>query len=218
MLNLALIFEHAVEAFEEFGEALEVPPLPVAVYLMQRDVINHYRHALTHYFPISLSAHYLQNSSIGTPFEKWRKFTNDDFGMLAFAIHNLIRYSGRLVHETLEVGLRKQDRLRERGNRKQRSDSFTAALCDIALRQRQIGIQINLDNSLEITPFNYDGLANNRLEIGNRELLVELCAAGNSEISSLISMNEAFGKLCLLQQAKEPLAIPYTAMNISWCV
>jgi hypothetical protein len=215
MLNLLPIFDHAVVAFQEFGHALEVRPLPAAVYLMQRDVINHYRYALTHYFPISLSEPYLQNSSIGTPYEKWQEFTNDDFGLLAFGIHNLIRYTSRFVYETVGNGLRKQDRLGE--IKEIMGDRYTGPLCEIKYRGCNIGIQVLADNALEITPFD-DPLTSTRAAIGNREVLAMISAAGHAEIDLLTSKNTAFGALCSKHQYKGPIATPYASLNESWWV
>ena len=47
-LNLAFIFDDAVRALAGHANRLAVAPLPATVYLMQGDVINHYRHALDH--------------------------------------------------------------------------------------------------------------------------------------------------------------------------
>ena len=74
MLNLTPLFEYANDACSEFGEHLSVPPLPAAIYMMQRDVINHYRYSAR--LAISLDEPYLQNSSFGTPYQKWTKFAN----------------------------------------------------------------------------------------------------------------------------------------------
>lgn len=76
-------------------------PLPAAVYMMQVvDVIDHYRYALTHYLTLTLNEPYLQISSLGTPYQKWAFFVNKDFELLALSVHNLLRYTSRLVHET----------------------------------------------------------------------------------------------------------------------
>jgi len=93
MLNLKEPFIDAASVFEEAGEHLTISPMASVVYVMQRDVINHYRYALTHYLTVDLSAPFLQHSSLGTPYQKWAKFTNDDFNMLFFAIENLLRYT-----------------------------------------------------------------------------------------------------------------------------
>lgn len=82
MLNLKEPFNDAVSTFQEAGESLCISPLASVVCMMQRDVINHYRHALTHYLTKDLSAPFLQNSHLGTPYQKWARFTNDDFGRL----------------------------------------------------------------------------------------------------------------------------------------
>jgi hypothetical protein len=44
---------------------------------------------LVHYLPISLDAEYLQNSSFGTPLQKWRYFTNQDFEQTTQAAKSL---------------------------------------------------------------------------------------------------------------------------------
>ena len=59
MLNVAFAFRDATSVVREFGEYLEVSSLVPAVFMMQRDVINHYRYAMEHYFTISLSELYL---------------------------------------------------------------------------------------------------------------------------------------------------------------
>src|SRR5690349_10447726 len=100
MLNLSHIFEDANAAIAGYADRLAVVPLPAAVYMMQVDVLNQYRHALGHYFTLTLDESFLQNSSLGTPYEKWAFFVNRDCEMLSFAIHNLLRYTSRLVHET----------------------------------------------------------------------------------------------------------------------
>jgi hypothetical protein len=41
--------------------------------MMQQDVISHYQYAMSHYFNLTLKEKYLQNSSIGTPYQKWQK-------------------------------------------------------------------------------------------------------------------------------------------------
>jgi hypothetical protein len=53
MLNLSFIFEDANAAMAEYADRLSVVPLPAALYMMQVDVLNHYRDALTHYFPLT---------------------------------------------------------------------------------------------------------------------------------------------------------------------
>src|SRR5262249_27387156 len=100
MLNLSFIFEDANTSLAKYADRLAVVPLPAAVYMMQVDVLNHYRYALSHYLMLTLDEPYLQNSSLGTPYQKWAYFVNENFEMLSFAIHNLMRYTSRLVHET----------------------------------------------------------------------------------------------------------------------
>jgi hypothetical protein len=53
--------------------------LQVVVYHVLGDLVNAAEHALIHYFPLTLAEPFLQNSSIGTPYQKWAKITNEDF-------------------------------------------------------------------------------------------------------------------------------------------
>jgi hypothetical protein len=64
--------------------------LAVVMYHLLGDVVNAAEYALTHYFPLTLAESFLQNSSIGTPYEKWAKFTNDDFQKLDQCIRRVI--------------------------------------------------------------------------------------------------------------------------------
>jgi hypothetical protein len=147
MLNLSFIFDDAAHAMARHSDHLGVPPLPAVVYMMQVDVINHYRYALDHYFSLSLSESFLQNSSIGTPYQKWAYFTNEDFGMLSFAIHNLLRYTSRLIHETECAALRTSERSSEM---KDLSNRFTGPICEVRYRNKAIGISVHEDNHLSI--------------------------------------------------------------------
>ena len=63
----------------DYSDKIRIKPLPTTIYMMQMDLINHYEYAINHYFDISLDEHYLQNSSLGTPYQKWMKFNNDQF-------------------------------------------------------------------------------------------------------------------------------------------
>jgi hypothetical protein len=56
--------------------------LALVIHTLSEDVINAADHALTHYLPLTLAEPYLQNSGIGTPYQKWAKFTNEDFAKL----------------------------------------------------------------------------------------------------------------------------------------
>ena len=73
MLNLAFLFDDAIDALTRYAEDLVVVPLPAAVYMMQVDVVNHYHHALEHYLTVPLDAPFLQDSSLGTPYQKWAR-------------------------------------------------------------------------------------------------------------------------------------------------
>jgi hypothetical protein len=150
MLNLAYIFEDAIAALREYRSLLTVPPLPTAVFLMQRDVINHYRYALTHYFCLPLDAPCLQDSSLGSPYEKWARFTSEDFELVSLAVHNLLRYSCRLINETAVAGLKRDRHFTEA---KVRGNVYINSLSDIKSKGESIGIRIEPGNVLVTTPW-----------------------------------------------------------------
>lgn len=148
MLNLTFIFDDALRALTGHANRLTVAPLPATVYLMQVDVINHYRYALDHYLTVPLDAPYLQNSSLGTPYQKWAHFTNEDFALLSFAVHNLLRYTSRLVHESELLELRNEGRYSET---KSTSNAYTNPICEIRYRGKAIGLTVSPDYCLLIT-------------------------------------------------------------------
>ncbi len=146
MLNLRFVYEDAVRVMESANN-LRVPPLPAAVFMLQADVINGYRHALTHYLTIPLSSSFLMNSSLGTPYEKWAHFTNEDFCELSFSIHNLLRYTSRLFHETEAVSLRNQNRFEEMTAR---SNAYTSPIVEIRAPGRSVGLFVRSDQHVSI--------------------------------------------------------------------
>lgn len=142
MLDLAFLFKDASHELSRYSDHLAIAPLPATVYLMQLDVINHYRHALRHYFTLSLNEPFLQNSSLGTPYQKWAYFTNENFSLLATTIQQLLRYTSRLIHEMAAprrikspVGI---------------SNSYTSLIVEIRHWNKAIGIRVHDDHRLSL--------------------------------------------------------------------
>jgi hypothetical protein len=154
LLQLSSVFEDAIRALSQHSDRLTIPPLPATVYLMQIDVINHYQHALDHYFTVPLNAPFLQNSSFGTPYQKWAHVNNENFDRLSFAIHNLLRYTSRMIHESECLDL--ADR-REFSEISRLSNSYTDPICEIKNQEKQIGIAVLPDNQLAVTPLRFKG-------------------------------------------------------------
>src|SRR5262249_45207565 len=148
MLNLLVGFPDAGRAVARQSHPRVHASLPAAASLMQVDVITHYRYALDHYLPVPLDAPFLQNSSLGTPYQKWAYFTNEDFGLLSFAVHNLLRYTSRLVHESECIGLSDSGRYAEM---KRTSNAYTAPICEIRYRGKAVGVTVHPDHRLSIT-------------------------------------------------------------------
>jgi hypothetical protein len=192
MLNLRPIFQDANDVLSGYASHLSVPALAPTVHLMQRDVINHYRYAATHYLSLTLMEHFLQNSSIGTPYDKWAKFTNADFDILSFTITNLMRYTTRLIHETESVALNAEGRYREASVR---SNAYIAPLVEIDHQHRRIGIRVNPDESLTLTPFSpdadYPGMVGGHSDAnGTIEWWHATCDADGNESRRIITKSE----------------------------
>jgi hypothetical protein len=75
--------------------------LAVVLYHLLGDVVNAAEHALIHYFPLTLSESFLQNSSIGTPYQKWAKFTNEDFQNVDQCLRRLIPAAWEWYDQTI---------------------------------------------------------------------------------------------------------------------
>ncbi len=81
MLNLERFFEMSTNYLRLHGSSLYVPPLPSAIYLLQQDVINNYKHA-SGYTDRSL------------------RDSKDRFDAFNVNARDLIRYTSRLFHIT----------------------------------------------------------------------------------------------------------------------
>jgi hypothetical protein len=195
MLGLSSLYEDSIDALDRHGSYLEVRSLPPAVFMMQRDVINHYRYALEHYFTISLSEPYLQNSSHGSPYQKWAFFVNENWGMLSYTVHQLLRYTSRLIHETELKMLLATGRASEM---KGISNDYTDPLCDFRHNEKKLGIHVSQDHSLTVTPLRRSRSAANQSEheIRDRSVLAKLKADGLAEVDSLVTLNRRFAAVC----------------------
>jgi hypothetical protein len=213
MLNLKEPFNDAVRAFQEAGKRVHVSPLPSVVYMLQRDVINHYRHALMHYLTVDLSSPFLQNSSHGTPYQKWAKFTNEDFDRLFFSISNLLRYTARLIEDMEE----RHGELTELTNR------YISWLVDIRFGRIFIGVRCEQDNRVSLmslpvpppppgTTFRTNSIA---IQDGSarKEGLQRVQADGQTELTSLMEIHETFAALCKQYYSQHAIIAPFEKMH-----
>jgi hypothetical protein len=204
MLGLEPVFEHALIALDGGASALQVAPFPATIYMMQQDVINHYRHAIEHYLTVDLHAPFLQNSSLGTPFQKWAKVTNDDFMMLSFSIGSLLRYTSRFIDETLTMTMREKGEFG--GMPAQASSFYISVLGNMQRMQEMIGIRVQEPALLTMFALSTDRQINNNgvatftekteINIEDRRKLRNISAKGHAEVNRLVAINEEFGELC----------------------
>ncbi|MFZ6776519.1 hypothetical protein ACO0LD_06765 [Undibacterium sp. Ji83W] len=202
MINLRSIFEDAITSLDNGSTLLQIKSLPISVLMMQKDVINHYKYAIWHYFQLNLNESFLQNSSLGTPYEKWRKFTNDDFELLFQSIKLLVTFTGRLYHES---ELFQRTTTDEVGTFKTDSNRYTTLICDFKYADKKLGIAINSDESLEISELVPEGIfLNNRwssvkttaTNISDRSVLKVIAANALAEISVLEDLHNAYKEKC----------------------
>ena len=174
MLNLSFMFDDAIELLTETVDRVTIIPLPATVYMMQIDVLNYYQYALEHYLTQPLNAPFLQNSWLGSPYEKWAYITNEDWKMLSIAVHNLLRYTGRFIHDLwglqrmLEMVHRETEDYLEIS--RQVCGRYQSRIYE--LRKRPIGIKVHHDTRLSLFSFR-DGTnsfygTERRFYVGNR--------------------------------------------------
>lgn len=202
MINLNCIFEDSIDSLDNGSEILQVKPLPITVFMMQRDVINHYRYAIEHYFDLTLKEPFLQNSSLGTPYEKWRKFSNDDFDLLFYSIRTLITFSSRLFHES-ELKQRIEDDNFK--TLKMDSNRYTNIICDFKYKNSVLGIVVNEDENLDVHEYvpegvfvdeKWNSVKTTRIDISNRKTLREIVIKANKEISLLEELHQKYSEKC----------------------
>ena len=75
--------------------------LSLVVYHLLGDMANAAELALSHYFPLTLTEPYLQNSSLGSPYQKWATFTNEDFGTLDECARRVVRAAWKAYEEAV---------------------------------------------------------------------------------------------------------------------
>lgn len=81
--NSSIMYEGIPELFDFVIGLIEYKPVhdswAIFAYHLLSELLKAAHHALVHYFTLTLNENFLQNSQIGTPYQKWAKFTNDDF-------------------------------------------------------------------------------------------------------------------------------------------
>jgi hypothetical protein len=201
MLNVRFAFDDAIAAVSNFIEELRIPSLPATVFLMQGDVVNSYRHALNHYLTVPLSSHFLQNSSFGSPYEKWAHFTNEDFSLVSFAVHNLLRYTSRLFHETEALALQAQGKYDEFAHR---SNAYTSPILEVDTRHIGIGLVVQTNTQIKVHSVRREsqhlrpGMAiqTETVSILDRSCLFEIRERGMAELNTLEKLHGKFAQIC----------------------
>lgn len=174
----------------------------VYVLLMHLDgVLARAHHALTHYLPVPMQAHFLQDSSMGPPATKWAVITNMDFALVASSIVQLVSRSAHIYYDA--VIFKHRDATRGLKNGELWLDTFKAnyvagqlSADGTTFTRALVPLQPQLaPNSVH---FAYvDGMPNAGLDPGprvqtqsalvdaERTLIVELVASGTSNLAEV---------------------------------
>lgn len=224
MLNLQPVFHDALTSLTEGGEFLASPPLAACVYMMQRDVLNQYRYALEHYLTVDLAAPFLQNSSLGSPHQKWGKFTNDDFALLSFHIKNLVRYTARLVDQTLATLHQSRGEFRKS---KAVCNNYIPFIVETADAQSFLGIRCEetptvrvISLSKEITPTSRsteETIFSWKDEVERCRVLNELLRSGTTEVATLSQVHEMYALACIKYFENHPVISGFEELHPSYC-
>jgi len=203
MFNIRFVLDDAIRCLEAYSEEIAIKPLPATVFLMQQDVVNHLAHALTHYFPLTLDAPFLQNSSLGTPYEKWAKFTNDDFELFFTCFRNLVAYTGRLVYESERKVLQRQRRFDEI---KTVENRYTEINCDFKYFNGFIGIRVHANERIAIHAVDFTAAGNldrtpsncmeRVVDITDRSVIKQISTAIRIELDELNRLHSSYRTLC----------------------
>ena len=81
--------------------AMRHDALPMVVFHGLGDLVNAMEQGVRHYFPLTLREGFLQNSSLGTPYQKWAKFTNDDFAAVDACLKRLLPAMWTSYHDPI---------------------------------------------------------------------------------------------------------------------
>ena len=224
MLNLQPVFHDALTSLTEGSEFLVSPPLAACVYLMQRDVINQYRYALEHYLTVDLAAPFLQNSSLGSPHQKWAKFTNDDFALLSFHIKNLVRYTARLVDQTLAKLHQSRGEFHES---KAVGNNYIPCIVETADSQSFLGIRCEAASTVKVIALAKEVTLTSKAteetthfwkdEVERRRVLNELLRSGEAEVTALSQVHEVYSLACRKYYENQPVISGFEERHPSYC-
>jgi hypothetical protein len=98
---------------------------------------------------------------------------------------------------------------------KDRSNSYTEPLCDIRYAGHAIGVRVEADRFLSITPFG-PTLHTTRWDIGDRATINEFARVCQGELDQLAAAAKSFGELCNRLYAHRQVAGEFDALNESW--
>lgn len=75
--------------------------LTLVAFHQLKEILKATEHAVTHYLTLTLNEHFLQNSHLGTPYQKWSYFTNDNFKKVDDELKALIPLIQLLLPSTM---------------------------------------------------------------------------------------------------------------------
>lgn len=160
--NFPIMYEGIPELFDFVIGLVEYKPVhdswAIVAYHLLSELLKTAHHALVHYFTLTLNEEFLQNSHIGAPYQKWAKFTNDDFQAVDKCLKALLPVISHMYSEISNVDY-------SYGGGSTRSEWIWLE----TLKKKYTCCQINQGNpSLTLSTINFDGwLEHSRKKFGN---------------------------------------------------
>lgn len=105
------MYKGMLDLFEYTAELVKArqqrESLTIVAYHNLCELLESTEHAMYHYFTLSLEERFLQNSHLGTPYQKWAHGTNDDFKRVVRQVRHLVsiieQLYGDLMNNPIEM-------------------------------------------------------------------------------------------------------------------
>lgn len=150
MLDISRIFEDGIHVFRNFSSSLTVPPLPATIFMMQRDVVDHYGFALMRSLTPYADEECVPVSHAVQRDRRRTNRANEACARLALVVRDVIRYTARLGHATELAGFDPSPRPEDLKNSRIR---YVGIITELRRSDAAIGLRMEPGHVLIRTPF-----------------------------------------------------------------
>jgi len=171
----------------------------IVTFHLLNKILNATEHAIIHYFAISLSEPFLQNSHRGSPYQKWALVTNENFQKVAQYVKSLKSFIDHFEYKKIMPQLDPSstdiDIYKNAMFWLHRLDEYTC--CEVSLDEPILTVSaINFDGWLDTTSGSFDSTSRRRLKqppvviqsaipIADRSVLKNIQGAGIKQVEEL---------------------------------